>query len=65
MPAISKYPAVISVACEEDYTLSVVFDNGEIGLLDMKPYLDFGVFKKMGLIYQSAIPEGVSDSRPN
>ncbi len=47
MPAISKYPAVISVACEEDYTLSVVFDNGEIGLLDMKPYLDFGVFRKI------------------
>ena len=41
------YPAVISVACEEDYTLSVAFDNGEIGLLDMKPYLDFGVFKEI------------------
>ena len=41
------YPAVISVECEEDYILSVVFDNGEHGLLDMKPYLNFGVFKTL------------------
>lgn len=41
------YPAVVSVVCEEDYTLSVAFENGETGLLDMKPYLDFGVFKEI------------------
>jgi hypothetical protein len=41
------HPAVIFVACKEDYTLSIVFDNGESGLLDMKPYLNFGVFKKI------------------
>ncbi len=41
------HPAVMSVECEEDYVLSVVFDNGENGLLDMKPYLDFGVFKTL------------------
>ncbi len=41
------YPAVVSVACEEDYILSIVFDNGECGLLDMKPYLNLGVFKKI------------------
>lgn len=39
--------AVTSVACKEDYILSVAFDNGESGLLDMKPYLSFGVFKKI------------------
>lgn len=39
--------AVTAVECREDYVLSVVFDNGENGLLDMKPYLDFGVFKKI------------------
>lgn len=41
------YPAIIAVACEEDFTLSVAFENGEKGLLDMKPYLDFGIFKKI------------------
>ena len=43
----SMHPAVTSVECEEDYVLSVSFDNGERGLLDMKPYLSFGVFKKI------------------
>ena len=41
------HPAVISVKCEDDYALSVDFDNGKSGLLDMKPYLDFGVFRKI------------------
>jgi hypothetical protein len=41
------HPAVTAVACKDDYILSIVFDNGESGLLDMKPYLDFGVFKKI------------------
>lgn len=40
-------PAVTSVECKDDYLLSVVFDSGESGLLDMKPYLNFGVFKKI------------------
>ena len=41
------YPAITSVEDKGDYTLSVFFDNGENGLLDMKPYLNFGVFKKI------------------
>ena len=41
------HPAVMSVECEGEYILSVSFDNGESGLLDMKPYLDFGVFRKI------------------
>ena len=41
------HPAVVSVECKEDYVLSIVFDNGEYGLLDMKPYLNLGVFKKI------------------
>ena len=41
------HPAAVSVACEEDYILSIVFDNGECGLLDMKPYLNLGVFKRI------------------
>ena len=41
------YPAITSVEDKGDYILSVFFDNGENGLLDMKPYLNFGVFKKI------------------
>ncbi len=41
------HPAVVSAECKEDYILSIVFDNGECGLLDMKPYLNHGVFKKI------------------
>lgn len=42
-----KYPAVAAVRAELDYTLHIVFDNGENGLLDMKPYLDFGIFSRI------------------
>jgi Protein of unknown function (DUF2442) len=31
----------------DDYVLSIVFDNGESGTLDMKPVLDFGVFQRI------------------
>jgi len=41
------YPAVLEVISLEDFSLMVVLDTGERGLLDMKPYLDFGVFKKI------------------
>jgi hypothetical protein len=41
------YPAVKSVAPAQDYTLSIVFDNGEHGTLDMKPFLNFGVFRRL------------------
>ena len=41
------HPAVVSVEYKDDYILSIVFDNGECGLLDMKPYLDLGVFKRI------------------
>jgi hypothetical protein len=41
------YPSVKEVIPHEDYTISVVFDNGESGVLDLKPFLDFGVFKKI------------------
>jgi len=39
------YPAVKEVLPHDDYTLTVVFDNGETGVLDVKPMLDFGVFQ--------------------
>jgi len=41
------YPAVREVTPNEDFSLNVVLENGERRLLDMKPYLDFGVFKKL------------------
>ena len=41
------YPSVKEVVPRDDYTLSVVFETGENGILDMKPMLDFGVFQKI------------------
>ncbi|MEQ5767269.1 DUF2442 domain-containing protein [Halomonas sp. H33-56] len=41
------YPSVKKVTPIDDYRLSIHFDNGENGVLDMKPYLDFGVFQKL------------------
>ena len=41
------YQAVVSVRPSEDFTLSVTFEDGAEGVLDMTPYLDFGVFKKI------------------
>jgi hypothetical protein len=39
------HPAITEVAPERDYVLSVVFENGEKGRIDLKPILDFGVFR--------------------
>jgi hypothetical protein len=41
------YQAVVSVRPNEDFSLAVTFDDGAEGVLDMTPYLDFGVFKKI------------------
>ena len=41
------YPSVKKVDAHEDYTLSIVFDNGQNGILDMNPILDFGVFQRI------------------
>jgi hypothetical protein len=41
------YQAVVSVRPNKDFSLAVVFEDGAEGVLDMKPYLDFGVFKKI------------------
>jgi len=40
-------PSVKEVTPGEDYVLSIVFDNGARGTLDMKPFLDFGVFRRL------------------
>lgn len=41
------HPSVTYVTPSDDYTLKIEFDNGERGTLDMKPYLDFGVFQRL------------------
>ena len=46
------YPSVVQVTTYEDFTLAVTFDNGEEGILDLKPYLGFGVFQKISNMEQ-------------
>lgn len=41
------YPSVTAVVPRNDYLLDITFSNGECGVLDMKPYLDFGVFNRI------------------
>jgi len=41
------YPSVKKVIPSEDYTLAITFDNNESGILDMKPYLEFGIFQRI------------------
>jgi hypothetical protein len=38
------YLSIKQVMPHEDFNLSIVFDDGAEGILDIKPYLDFGVF---------------------
>lgn len=40
-------PRIISVSANEDFTLTLVFSNGEVGNFDMKEYLDKGVFREL------------------
>ena len=41
------YPSITKVSPKKDYVLEIQFDNGESGILDMKQFLDFGVFKPL------------------
>lgn len=41
------YPSVIKVKAGKNYQIHIEFDNEEQGILDMKPYLDFGIFNKI------------------
>jgi len=40
-------PEVVNVKPENDYTLHLWFTNGEEGILDMKPYLEKGIFREL------------------
>ncbi len=44
---IDMYPSVINVTAGENYQIYVEFDNNENGILNMEPYLGFGVFNKI------------------
>ena len=41
------HPSVIKAEPRGNYRIYVEFDNNECGVLDMEPYLDFGVFSKL------------------
>lgn len=41
------YWDVTKVEAKSDFILSVCFEDGKEGLFDLKPYLDFGVFKEL------------------
>ena len=43
----AEHPKAVAVECKPDYMLAVEFDNGERGLLDIKPYMDKGVFTQL------------------
>lgn len=40
-------PRVMGVAPKDDYKLELAFANGETGVFDCLPFLDFGVFKEL------------------
>jgi Protein of unknown function (DUF2442) len=41
------YPLVTGVVPRDDFMLDITFSNGECGVLDMKPYLGFGIFNRL------------------
>ena len=41
------YPAIVNVKPDDDYVLYLEFDNGEQGWMDMKPFINYGVFQKI------------------
>ncbi|MDE0158434.1 MAG: DUF2442 domain-containing protein [Gammaproteobacteria bacterium] len=40
-------PRVKEVRAHKDYTLSLIFDNGEEGVFDVSPYLEKGLFSQL------------------
>ncbi len=41
------YPSVTDVVPRDNFMLEITFSNGEGGVLDMRPYLSYGVFNKL------------------
>jgi hypothetical protein len=40
-------PRVTAVTTKGDYKLEIEFSNGEVGIYDCAPLLDFGVFREL------------------
>lgn len=40
-------PRVEAVTPSEDFTLTLIFTNGETGIFDMKKYLEIGILKEL------------------
>jgi hypothetical protein len=40
-------PRVSAVRAKDDYTLEIEFTNGEVGIYDCAPLLEFGVFREL------------------
>ena len=40
-------PRVKAVSARSDYTLEIEFTNEEIRIFDVKPYLEFGIFREL------------------
>ncbi|MBI5183441.1 MAG: DUF2442 domain-containing protein [Nitrospinae bacterium] len=40
-------PRVKNVIPNPDYTITLTFDNNEVKIFDMKPYLTKGIFKEL------------------
>ena len=41
------YQLIKEAKALEDYRVAVVFDNGESGIFDCKPYMDMGYYKPL------------------
>lgn len=60
-------PRAIEVKPLPDYLLEIIFDNGEKGIFDVKPYLEFVQFKdlKDEKIFKTVKVDGLSISWNN
>ncbi len=51
-------PRVKKVQALENYLLELTFDNGEVRIFDVAPYLNFGIFKELQdeAFFKSVVP---------
>lgn len=40
-------PRVVNVIPREDFTLELTFTDGQVGIYECRPLLDFGVFREL------------------
>jgi len=55
-------PRVKSVVPKDDFKLEITFGNGEVGIYDCAPLLDFGVFQELRDInyFKKARADGIT-----